>query len=386
MSVFHNISHINKKSLNILIIFRKTNMRPIDFSDATLATKDDFAAAQVAWDQFWAGTLPRPIISAVLPRPGVEPVPPPPWGAAYSRSAESVVDQALRFVETHQFLADAVPCHTPSLCIGMFGAMLGGQMEEVRESWGVDTRCVPFLERLDEPEKLQLDRHGPWWEKYFTLLETYQRKASGAFVFAEPTSIYNLDFYAEIRGVSQAMLDFYDDPEGVHRIMARLLEIHTEFFAAQKTYFAQERWGSVTRHGFYSRGWTAVPQCDFGYSIGPEQFQEFALPYLQQECALLDDVEYHLDGVGNLRHLDAICNIPNVKVIQWVPGSGPATKQDWTPLYKKIADKGIGLYLGVLAEQVQEFRKRYQNAPRMMLSVKAENAAQVQKLMDELEK
>ena len=350
----------------------------------TLAARPDFARVQATWAQFWAGTLKRPIISAVIPKPGVEPVPPPPWGAAYLRAAESVVDQALRYVETHQFLGDAVPYHTPSICVGLHGALLGGQIQEIRESWGVDTRCVPFLRTLDHPEQLRLDRQGAWWEKYVTLLETYHRKARGVFIYGEPTPLYNLDYYAEIRGVAEAMLDLYDDPAGVHRVLARLHEIVVETLEAQKPYFEYDLWGSVTRHGFYSQGLTGVPQCDFGYSIGPEHFDAFAMPYLRRECALLDDIEYHLDGVGNLRHMDSIFSIPNIKVIQWVPGAGKT--QDWTPLYTEIANRGKGLYLGVRIDQVEDFMRRFPQAPRMFLSVYAENADEVNRLMDKLEK
>ena len=100
-----------------------------------LEFRSDFDDVKQNWRRFWAGTLGRPILLAQPPKTGVEPVAKPPWGAAFTRDGEQVVDQLLRWAETHEFLGDAVPFGCPSLIIDLLPALLGAEITSVTESW-----------------------------------------------------------------------------------------------------------------------------------------------------------------------------------------------------------------------------------------------------------
>jgi hypothetical protein len=305
---------------------------------------------------------------------------------AYYTDHEQVVDQALRWAETHEFLGDAIPYHTPSICVGQFEGMLGARVQDIRESWGVDTHPIPFLKDLD-PSLIRLDKSSFWWEKYMDLLNTYKRKCTGKIIYGEAAVICNLDFLAGIRDQVRIMTDFYDNPDGVHAVLRRLHEIHREIIFFLRNFFEIDTWGSITRHGTYSNGLTAVPQCDFGFNVGKEHFDEFVMPYLRKECDLLDDVIYHLDGEGNLRHMESIFSIKNIGVIQWVPGAGEAEKKDWTSLFEKINDMGKGLFLDCDIDQVPCLWKKYSAAKRLYLRVwNVKNADQVHRLIDSFDR
>ena len=350
-----------------------------------LEHKQDFALTRENWRRFWAGELERPIVIAVVPKRGVEPVAHPRWGAAYTQPHEAVVDQALRWAETHEFLADAVPWHTPSICIGLFGGMLGGEILETREDWGVDTRATPFLKELD-PAALSLRRDSKWFLKYVDLLETYRHKATGALVFGEMCWVCALDLLAEIRGTAETMMDFYDDPAGVHRVLARLLELELELLAELRLHCDFDGVGGAVRHGFYCPGVTGVPQCDLGFAIGKEAFDEFALPSLRQECSWLDGVLYHLDGEGNLKHLDSLCGIEDIGAFQWVAGAGNAGRKDWSGLYDDIAARQKGIWFNCPPEAVIPLWRRHRNAGRLCMTVHSTDPDAVKRLMDNLER
>lgn len=55
--------------------------------------------------------------------------------------------------------------------------------------------------------------------------------------------------------------------------------------------------------------------------IGTDMFEEFVLHTLQRDCLALTNTLYHLDGEGELRHLDRLLSIPALKAVQWVPGA-----------------------------------------------------------------
>jgi hypothetical protein len=76
--------------------------------------------------------------------------------------------------------------------------------------------------------------------------------------------------------------------------------------------------------------------------ISTDMFREFAVPYLREEMRRYDGVEYHLDGPDALKHLEALCEIEDLDVIQWVPGSGNAEKTDWAWLEQRIDSLGKG--------------------------------------------
>jgi hypothetical protein len=79
--------------------------------------------------------------------------------------------------------------------------------------------------------------------------------------------------------------------------------------------------------------------------ISPEQFGEFVLPELKKSCLKLDRAFYHLDGKGELPHLDQLLSINELAGIQWIPGDGAPPLHEWPEVLNKIADSGKKLQL-----------------------------------------
>jgi 5-methyltetrahydrofolate--homocysteine methyltransferase len=74
--------------------------------------------------------------------------------------------------------------------------------------------------------------------------------------------------------------------------------------------------------------------------IGPDMFEKFVLPDLKKCCDHLDHVYYHLDGAGQLPHLDMLLKIQNLHGVQWMPGEGGGKIEDYMDVLKKIIDAG----------------------------------------------
>ena len=69
-------------------------------------------------------------------------------------------------------------------------------------------------------------------------------------------------------------------------------------------------------------------------------FERFVLPDLEACCSEMDYAFYHLDGKGQLVHVDSLLSLSCLRGIQWVPGFGKPRCEEWLPLLKKIRAAG----------------------------------------------
>jgi 5-methyltetrahydrofolate--homocysteine methyltransferase len=49
---------------------------------------------------------------------------------------------------------------------------------------------------------------------------------------------------------------------------------------------------------------------------------------------------YHMDGKGQIPHLDHLLSIPRLRGIQWQPGAGAPLASEWLDLLRRIRDGG----------------------------------------------
>ena len=99
----------------------------------------------------------------------------------------------------------------------------------------------------------------------------------------------------------------------------------------------------------------ACGTCQGGLSLGT-----FGLPSIRLEAGSFDESEYHLDGPGAIRHLEAVASIPAISVIQWQPGFKDMAR-DWTDLYRRIDELGKGAYLFTGPGQLRQLWRANRN-------------------------
>jgi 5-methyltetrahydrofolate--homocysteine methyltransferase len=133
-------------------------------------------------------------------------------------------------------------------------------------------------------------------------------------------------------------MDLHDNPELIDSYLKKLtkiwIKIHEEF--SMKILSHQQ--GTSSWAPMWAPGKMYILQSDFSYMISPEMFERFVLPDLRQCCDYLDYSFYHLDGRGQIPHLDLILDIENLDGVQWIPGEGSGEPQDYIDLLKKIID------------------------------------------------
>jgi 5-methyltetrahydrofolate--homocysteine methyltransferase len=178
------------------------------------------------------------------------------------------------------------------------------------------------------------------WKHARRLVERLQEH----YVMAMPDLGSGLDILSSLRKPENLLLDLYDCPgtvrgvcEGLHGLWRR----HWDAFVALVGPGNHEGYAETMR--YLSAAPTHIGYCDFSAMISPAMFEEFVLPGLAREGAACGGrMVYHLDGPGQLGHVELLCGLEDLHAIQWVSGAGNpgGLSEAWDGLYRQILDGG----------------------------------------------
>ncbi len=297
--------------------------------------------------RWWSGNLDRPLIQIRLKgaEPGRQASKQPFYGFTSfydaSVSAEDIVDAWDYELSRTLFLGDAFPEMIPNFGPGSIAAYMGATLENGKDTvWfhppeDTEIKDLVFEYLPDNPWLLRTKE---------VLLAASQRW--GKQVQLGLTDLGgNMDILATFRPSEKLMFDLFDHPDEVKRLNWKAHEMWWKYFDEfnQITQSSNQGYSSWAR--IFSEEPHYILQCDFCFMTGPEMFEEFIKPELVATAKKLTNVFYHLDGPGELTHLDSILEIDAIAGIQWVPGAGQPDVTGWPDVYRKITDAGKKIHI-----------------------------------------
>lgn len=310
----------------------------IDFDSARWErVKDNYRA-------WWAGELKRPLVNIVIG--GHDPGRPCPdlplhnFTAFYdlSISAEAIVDRWDYGIACNRFLGDAFPAMWPNFGPGVAAALMGA---ELRATVATDTVWFHPTEAKEIADiHFEYDPDNIWLRRISDIMRAAIERWQGLVQVATTDLGGNLDILSSFRPSEQLLFDLYDHPEEVKRLTWEAHELWWRFFDEFNSVLQPVNPGYSAWAGIFSEEPHYMLQCDFCYMIGPDMFDEFVKPELAATCRRMPHAFYHLDGPGQLPHLDSMLAIPELRGIQWVPGTGNPDHRHWPEVYRKIRDAG----------------------------------------------
>ncbi len=318
---------------------------PIDF------TPERWQKVKETYRQWWAGELDRPIIPAVIP--GRDPGRPAPAAPLLSQatctdfswSPEALVDRIDYEFSRYTFLGDAYPwfnmdCFGPGVVAAMLGARLDNSSGRV---WFWPPADCPIHDI-----HLEFDPENPWLKRIKDICAAAMERWQGQVLVGMTDLGGNLDIPATFRTTEKLLLDLIDHPEEVKRLTWEAHECWHKAYQAINAALQPVNPGYSDWSGIYSDQPYYILQSDFSYMISPRMFGRFVLPELQATCKRLPRTFYHLDGVGQIPHLDQLLSIPELDGVQWIHGDGKPDCAHWPEIYQKIhaAGKKIQLHSG----------------------------------------
>lgn len=294
-----------------------------------------------AW---WAGQLDRPLIQFVID--GNDPGRPKPDLPLYAYQAfydlsipvEAIIDRIDYDLSCKRFLGDAFPAFWPNFGPGVVAAFLGAKLETSLKNQTVWFR--PAHEDEIGNLSLQYDPDNIWFNRIESLCKAAVQRWEGSVQIGMTDLGGNLDILSVFRPGGKLILDLYDSPDRVKELTWSAHQLWWRYFDEFNSIIQPCNPGYSTWAGLFSSETHYMLQCDFAYMIGPDMFDEFVKPELEASCKRLKNAFYHLDGPGQLPHLDSLLRIDELKGIQWVPGEGAPACKHWPEVYRKIRDAG----------------------------------------------
>ncbi|MBU0715563.1 MAG: hypothetical protein KJ964_09445 [Verrucomicrobia bacterium] len=292
--------------------------------------------------EWWAGRLKRPLIQIRLQ--GRDPQRPPPrhpclgFTARYIESVtpEEIVDVWDYELSKTEYLGDAFPDIWPNFGPGIIAGFLGARvMPEEHTVW-----FEPVAIKMPAELHLACNLENPWFRRVRDICRAAQERWQGLVQVGMTDLGGNLDILSSFRPGESLLLDLYDHPEDVKRLTWQAHDAWWQYFDELNATLRPLNPGYTAWTPIYSESPYYMLQCDFAYMIGPEMFDEFIKPELAASCRRLGNAFYHLDGPGQLCHLDSLLAIPELKGVQWIPGAGQPDASHWPEVYRKIRAAG----------------------------------------------
>ena len=293
-------------------------------------------------EKWWNGTLDRPLVKMTLTdayeAEGAEKAPLLSQANCtdFSWTAEEIVEAMDRELSKYEFLGDAFPMiNFDSFGPGVLAAMCGAKLDNSSGAvW-----FFPEEEKEISEIHVHYDPENVWSRRIKEIYRAGLKKWNGLVLMGFPDLGGVMDVAASFRGSENLLIDMLEEPDEVKRLVKEIEiawhEAYEDFRSVLEPQGAYTHWS-----GLASYKTSYIIQSDLTYMVGNQMFREFVLDTLKKDADKLHYTIYHLDGVGELNHLDSVLSIEKLNAVQWQFGDGKPQSDSWIDVYQKILASG----------------------------------------------
>ena len=244
----------------------------------------------------------------------------------FSISAESIIDRIDYELSKNDYYGDAFPmfnmdCFGP----GIVSAFLGANLDN---STGYVWFHAPNKKHISELH-FEYNPDNPWLIRIKDIYKCAMNRWDGNVLMGMPDLGGVMDVLSIFRPGEELLFDLYDEPQEVKRVVNEISVLWHKIYDDLYSVLEPMNPGYSDWSCIYSDKPSYVLQSDFSYMVSPDMFEEFILDEVKRSCKRLDRSIWHLDGVGELQHLDYLLSIEELNGIQWVPGDGKPPCHEW---------------------------------------------------------
>jgi hypothetical protein len=313
-------------------------------------TENDWERIARDWSAWWKGELDRPLVvlECIERLDAYDPHCASVFLGNYplDKPAGDILNEFEPRLKNTHYLGDSFPRFWPNFGPGILAAFCGAQ---VHPAWDT-TWFSPHQTGSITDLHVNIDWQNPWW------LRVVEFTQAAVDIWGDELAVGftdlggNLDILASLRTSQQLLTDLVDAPAEVDRLVGETTRTWLAYYDRLFELSSVPGRGITCWGPLWSTGRGYMLQSDTAYMISPKMYERFVLPDLEACCAAMDYAFYHLDGKGQIRHLDMLLSLEHMRGIQWVPGDGNPAPEHWLPLLKRIRDAGKLCQVTVSAE------------------------------------
>ena len=311
-------------------------------------TPDDWARIRKNYKAWWNQELERPLMPVRLhgrtpgrPQP-TAPLPSQATCTDLSISPKELIDRIDWELSQYEYLGDSFPffsmsCFGPGVIAAFLGAELSNRTGRV---WFHPKEILPISEL-----HFTYDADNVWLNRIKDIYRCGMDYWQGQVLMGMPDLGGALDILSTFRPGELLLMDLYDEPEEVERLVWEIHDLWLKYYKEFAEVSQPINPGYSDWAGVYSETPSYIVQSDFCYMISPQMFEQFVKPELTAMCQSLDNTIYHMDGIGQLNHLDLLLSIDEIKCVQWQPGDGQPRQSEWPEVLMKIHNAGKSKFM-----------------------------------------
>lgn len=303
-------------------------------------TSEDWARIERDWSAWWAHELDRPLL-LIVTGPNREDLQIQNYVSNYplDMPVDEVIDQYQQHIEIQRYHGDAFPKWWVNFGPGIVAGFLGAKVNSVplpdETVWFSPAEDCPI-----EAVSLSYDPDNVWWQRVRELTRRAVERWEDRVVVGTTDLGGNLDILASLRDTQKLLYELYDAPREVEWLVNDITRLWLRYYDELYDIIKTAGRGTTPWAAIWSPKRCYMLQSDFAYMISPEMFERFVMPDLVTCCNAIEHAMYHLDGKGQIAHLDMLLSIENLRGIQWVPGDGAPPPHEWPELLGRIIDAG----------------------------------------------
>ncbi|MFX0156153.1 MAG: hypothetical protein ACFE9Q_16655 [Candidatus Hodarchaeota archaeon] len=242
------------------------------------------------------------------------------------------------------FEGEAIPRFFPNYGPGIMASVFGiiPKFQSNTVWFHKDTSSKEIIALL---ENVKVNKDNPWYTRLLKVTEFFAKKSRNEYSIALTDLGGVMDILSSFLGPTNLILTMKRRPDIIDAcrsiILEKLLKVYNKLQTIIERYVdGCNSWMPI----WCPKKWYPI-QSDFSAMLSPKYFRRFVLPDIITQAESMDYAVYHLDGPGQIQHLDDLLQEPSITGIQWVPGVGvePSNNEKWFPLYKRVqaAEKNL---------------------------------------------
>ncbi len=255
------------------------------------------------------------------------------------------LERMLRSMACTFYGGDAFPATTMCLGASAMAAFYGSPVE-FRDDTVWYHECIEDIANWSWD--IELD-DAPLYKPTINAATYYAAHTRGICLAGLPELGSATDDLSLLRGMQNLVYDMVDEPDSVKRAIREITktwkQVHTELYEIAKP--CNDGGCAIPWMQIWALGPCYQMSCDLSTALSPSMFREFIVPELVDYMTVNEYSIYHWDGPDELKHLDALLELDQLKAIQWTPGAGnePTSHDRWMPYFERIQDAGKCLIL-----------------------------------------